>query len=298
MTEGLLQSHPPPTCGAGPANSGLSFHYPDVVTDPGQRPITLRRHAPPETPAADADADAGPSPAADFDPRSPLLRSHARAFEVPRKSLRTYLSEPGGWIVVLVVGGAGLVVWLCCALTALLLLNGLPPGATPFGIALDSFLGVILTAAIGGTMLFGIILLGWLFLGGSRAVVLAEGGLIDRLIQGLLRREEEVPVLDEGPALLARKRGNHAEAARLYRDWIREHPDRLELRFALAEVEHQGLGDREAALRGYRDFLRRLRTAKQSPSKEAASLVPLAEARIADLERPPEPPPERRRIKI
>lgn len=266
--------------------------YADPVTDPGQQPIALRRQPPrDETPAATPDVP-------EFDPRTPLLPGHAKAFETPKKSLKTYLSEPGGWVVLAILASFALFVWACCLVTALFLANGLSMGEMSllFGIQIDlqSFGGI----ALMGTALFGLILLGWFILGGSRNLMSREQGVIDRVLDLLVKRQEEAMVLDVGPALLARKRGHHAEAARLYREWMREHPDRLDLRYHLAEVEHEGLGDREAGLRGYRDFLRRLRSAHRSPTPDEAGLVPLAEARIADLERPPEPPPERRRIKI
>ncbi len=231
----------------------------------------------------------------EFDPRAPLMGSYARKLERPKKPFREWIREPGSWIVIAIGAGLLFTIWACCFVVAAFLGNGLGfTNVSVLGVDIDSIAGTFVVSLL----LMGLLLGLWTVIASGRFLVGGENGLLMRILDGLIRRSAPPLALDESPALLARKRGNGAEAARLYREWIKEFPQRLDLRFHLAETEHRDLGDSEAALRGYRDYLRRLRALDRAPTPREKEFEPLAEAYIADLERPPEPPPERRRIKI
>jgi len=207
-----------------------------------------------------------------------------------KKSLRQWLREPSSWIVVLVVGGFFSVVWGFCFLTALMLSSS-AGGQGLFGA--ETILGLAALASVIFAGLMGV----WGLISLGLRVMSGGGGLIDGVFSGLLRRSEAAPELDESPAMLARKRGDGEGAARMYRQWTQEFPHRTELFFFIAQIEHQDLGDRDAGLRGYRDFLRRLDALDREPTAREREYVPLAQAYIADLEREPEPP-KRRVIKV
>ncbi|MCO4773476.1 MAG: hypothetical protein KDA24_25815 [Deltaproteobacteria bacterium] len=233
----------------------------------------------------------------EFDPRAPLMRGYAPKLDQPKKSVRQWLSEPGAWLVVAALSGFAAFSWGICFVVALFLANGLRFGELsvgPLRFDFDSALGIAVLA----TVLFGAIVAGWAVLAGSNRMMGSENGIVDRLLTSMVRRSAVPLELDEAPALLARKRGNGAEAARLYTQWIQEFPHRTELRFHLSEVQHHDLGDKEAALRGYRDFLRRLKVLDRDPTRREQEFVPLAEAYIVDLERGDQTPPPRRTIKV
>ncbi len=221
----------------------------------------------------------------DREPRSGNAgQSYVRRIPDTKKTFRQWISEPGAVaVVVVLVVGLGLV-WACCLVTGAVLSGFLVERS-----ALRTFML--------GNVLFGMILAGWIVLGGSRKLLLMEGGAMDR-IGGIFKREEKPLEFDAAPAMLARKRGNPEEAIRLYRSAARALPHRLDLHYRIAEIEHLDRRQIDVAARGYRDFLRRLDQAGRPCTPEEEDCAALARTRLADLERSGKEPPPRREIVI
>ncbi len=211
----------------------------------------------------------------EFDPHVPTLRSS-------RKSFRQWLSEPGAKLAVAISFGFFLVVYGFCLFSATMLAHYA---------GVESLGGLALLSLV----MFGILLLLWAILAGAPKLLRGEGGILDLLVGGLIRKPGVAPELDDAPARLARKRGAPKEAIRLYRGWIAELPHRLDLRFHVADIQQRDLGDLDGALRGYRDFLTRVRG---RPSPEERELIGLAEAFIADIERDRKDPSAPRIIQL
>ena len=196
-----------------------------------------------------------------------LLREHQR-----RLSFSQWLKEPGARSALAVTGGFFLLVYAACFCTALVL--GSLAGAS-------SLLGICGLAAF----MFLLILIGWALLSLGPVLLTREGGLFDALVGMVWTRPGKPLELDEGPALLARRRGDLEEALRLYRQHLADLPHRLDLQYRIAEIEHRDRKDRVAAVRGYREFLRGLEGAGRSPSRHEEELAVLARASLRDLER-------------
>ncbi len=220
----------------------------------------------------------------EFDPRAPLPRGHVPTLRSSRKSFRQWLSEPGAKLAVAISFGFFLVVYGFCLFSATMLAHYA---------GVESLGGLALLSLV----MFGILLLLWAILAGAPKLLSGEGGILDLLFGGLIRKPGVAPELDDAPARLARKRGAPKEAIRLYRGWIAELPHRLDLRFHVADIQHHDLGDLDGALRGYRDFLTRVRTGGR-PSPEERELIGLAEAFIADIERDRKDPSAPRIIQL
>lgn len=201
-----------------------------------------------------------------------------------KKTFRQWISEPGAKpalaIYVVFFGG----VWACCMFTGTMLAGYLK---------VRTSLGTFLL----GNILFGILLLGWAILGGSRKLMMTEGGVLDRVI-GVFKYREPPLEYDEGPANLARKRGQPNEAIRMYREALRELPHRLDLHYRIAEIEHLDRGRPDTGLRGYKDFLRRLDALERPVTDVEADCAALARVRVEDMERADEAPKPRRVIEI
>ncbi len=224
----------------------------------------------------------------EFDQRVPVSiteRSYGRKLQKTRKPFRVWIREPGSWLVLIVLSGFFLLVWGACVFSAIMLGHVL--GATSMAQVFGLSLGMLL-----------LIVFSWASFYVGPKILVDDGGFLDRLFSGFLRKPGTAPELDTSPALLARKRGDHQSALRFYRQWLREFPHRLELRFHIAEVEHHDANQPDAALRGYKDFLRRVRSLEREATPEESEFVPLAKAYIADLERVEPDPPARRVIKV
>lgn len=222
----------------------------------------------------------------EFDPRAPLPR-HAYGRKLPkvRKPFRVWIKEPGSWLVLTALSGFFGLIWGACFFSALMM-----------GPAID-------VTSLSGTLalsfwMLGVIVGAWTLFYVGPKVFGGEGGFLDVVFSGMLRKPGAAPELDESPAMLARKRGDPQAALRLYRQWVDEFPHRLDLRFHVADIEHHEAQEHRAALRGYKDFLRRIRALEREATAEERELVPLAEAHVADLEREGSEPPARRVIKI
>jgi hypothetical protein len=201
-----------------------------------------------------------------------------------RKSLKQWLSEPGAGLALALLCGFFFLVWVCCMFTGTVLAGFLVERSP-------------LVTFLMGNALFGMVLGGWALLGGSRRLLLTDGGVMDRII-GIFGHTAKPLEFDDAPARLARKRGNPDEALRLYRVAVRELPHRLDLHYRIAEVEHVDKGLIDEGTRGYRMFLRRLEAAEREPTVVEGECEVLARTRLADLERASGEPPPRREIKI
>ena len=220
----------------------------------------------------------------DDDVRAPSIGDgYIRRVPDTKKSFRKWLSEPGAKPALALFGLFFFIVWSACMFT---------------GVVLSAFLGI--TSSLGtfvvGNLNFLILLIGWATLGGSRKVLMTEGGALDRVF-GFFKKTDPPLEFDEGPALLARKRGNAAEAQRLYRAALRELPHRLEFMYRIAEIDQVDLKRVDEAMRGYRRFLNALDAAEREPTEPETECATLARIRLEDLSRAAQEP-KRRRIEI
>ncbi len=209
---------------------------------------------------------------------------YIRRLPETKKTLKVWLSEPGAGVAVAIFGGFFFLIWLMCMFTGTVL-AGFMVERSP------------LMTFMMGNVLFGMILLGWTLLGGTRKLLLTDGGVMDRII-GIFGHTAKPLEFDDAPARLARKRGNPDEAIRLYRVALQQLPHRLDLHYRIAEIEHVDKGRIDDARRGYRAFLRRLEASGREPTGVEGECAVLARTRLEDLDRAAQEPAPRREIEI
>lgn len=133
-----------------------------------------------------------------------------------------------------------------------------------------------------GTMLFGLVMLGWGALYWSRRAALGNRGLVAWLWDGFFRNRGQAPPLDEAPAQLLRVRGRPREAIAEYERLAQEHPDVALITFRMAEIEQKDLRNPERAAELYRIFIAAASTSEDEQELEASAW---AEVQLAELER-------------
>ncbi len=140
-------------------------------------------------------------------------------------------------------------------------------------------------ATLIGVLWFLVLILGWTVVIGGRQAWMGSHSPVEWVYRSFLRREAPVPVLDEAPAQLLRKRGRPDEALALYRGWCEEHPDMAILLFRRAEILRVDLKDRMGAARLYRQFASRVRARDYRPTDEERDAAAIAEGLAEELKK-------------
>lgn len=127
--------------------------------------------------------------------------------------------------------------------------------------------------------------LGWGFLAGGRWAIVAERGFLEFLVRPVLRRAAPVPVVDEAPAQLLRRRGRYQEAAASYDRWIEEHPQSEGLHLRRAEILWRDLRRHPDAIVALEGIVARLQPREAALSDGDLEILRLARAFLDEVRR-------------
>jgi len=151
-----------------------------------------------------------------------------------------------------------------------------------FAIVVFAAMGWTTAIAI-GTAMWLVVVLSWASLVGGRKYWMSSHSPVDFVWNLFVRREAAPLVVNEAPAQLLRKRGDHAGALTMYEGWAKQHTDLPMLVFRMAEIQHHDLKNRQAAARLYRQFAAHVRAATYRPTAEDEEHVRIAEVLADEL---------------
>ncbi len=139
------------------------------------------------------------------------------------------------------------------------------------------------TASLIGLGMFLLCIVGWTLLIGARTFWMGEHSPVEWAWNLTMKREAPVPVVNEAPAQLLRKRGDPRGAVALYERWIKEHPSHAILVFRLAEIHHHDLKNRGTAGRLYGQFASQVRAREHRPTEEDRTNLGIADGLAEEL---------------